>query len=392
MALLRNNDETATAKYFRELAQSRPMSNAEETTLAKALAAHYAAVWQELLSYAPLAPRLVARALELRPRDRQLAGLRAAAGAAQRQAGAPARAALARKAVAAAAALWRRDRDRVVLGKLLALVDAAAPEAPGGRAVFARFLRRLGQGRATAEGARQEFVRRNLRLVVKVARKYRSVGMPLGDLVQEGNVGLLRAVDRFDVERGFRFSTYATWWIRHAIGRALADRSRVVRQPVHRTQDRSRLLRARDRLEGHLGREPEVGELARATGLSERRVESALRPRLEVSTSLDRPTGQDDARALHEILVDPEAAERSAPELLVRHATEQLLHAAIGRLKPIEAAILRRRFGFEDEEEDEQRTLAEIGKEHRLSRERIRQIQQEALRKLRRSLDRLERR
>jgi RNA polymerase primary sigma factor len=241
------------------------------------------------------------------------------------------------------------------------------------------------QAHRDAANLRDEFVRANLRLVVTMARRYDRGGMPLADLIQEGNLGLMHAVSRFDYRRGLRFSTYACWWIRHAIGRALADKARAVRIPVHMLEAQQQLEKVRQALVGELGRPPTPQELAKAARVPLAKLNQMHRYIMGQPMSLDRPVHDDDDRSFGDTMADPDSEEHSpADELTLETLTSQvkrLLHY----LSPIEADVLTKRFGLGD---DEERTFREIGDQYHLSRERIRQIQNSALDKLKRALER----
>ena len=241
------------------------------------------------------------------------------------------------------------------------------------------------QAHRDAANLRDEFVRANLRLVVTMARRYDRGGMPLADLIQEGNLGLMHAVSRFDYRRGLRFSTYACWWIRHAIGRALADKARAVRIPVHMLEAQQQLEKVRQALVGELGRPPTPQELAKAARVPLAKLNQMHRYIMGQPMSLDRPVHDDDDRSFGDTMADPDSEEHSpADDLTTQTLTDQvkrLLH----HLSPIEADVLTKRFGLGD---DEERTFREIGDQYHLSRERIRQIQNSALDKLKRALER----
>jgi RNA polymerase primary sigma factor len=236
-----------------------------------------------------------------------------------------------------------------------------------------------------ASAVRDKFVRANLRLVVTMARRYDRGGMPLADLIQEGNLGLMHAVSRFDYRRGLRFSTYACWWIRHTIGRALADKARAVRIPVHMLEAQQQLDKLRKELLGELGRPPTQQELAEAAGIPLAKLNQMHKYIMGKPLSLDLPVYDDDDRNFGDVLSDPETEGRSpendmTTQLLTEQVTRMLKH-----LTPIEADVLKQRFGLGD---DEECTFREIGDKHSLSRERIRQIQNTALAKLKRALER----
>ncbi len=232
---------------------------------------------------------------------------------------------------------------------------------------------------------REEFVRANLRLVVTMARRYDRGGMPLSDLIQEGNLGLMHAVSRFDYRRGLRFSTYACWWIRHAIGRALADKARAVRIPVHMLEAQQQLEKVRQQLIGELGRQPTPQELAKAARVPLAKLNQMHRYLMGQPMSLDRPVHEDDDRAFGEMLADPATEEASPADSMTSETLAKQVTKMLRELSPIEADVLRQRFGLVD---DEERTFREIGDQYHLSRERIRQIQNSALDKLKKALSR----
>jgi RNA polymerase primary sigma factor len=226
------------------------------------------------------------------------------------------------------------------------------------------------------ETAKQQLVEANLRLVVQIGRRYINRGLSLPDLIEEGNLGLLRAVDKFEPERGTRFSTYATWWIRQAVARALANQARIIRLPVHVEMLLGRYKREHTRLTQTLGRPPTPGELAQTMGASEEQIGELEELRLH-PVSLDAPAGTD-TRPLGETIADESTDPAAALTRLFHRRAD--LAAVLDDLAPNERTVLRRRFGLDG---DEPETLEAIGKRLDYSRERIRQIEAAGLRKLR---------
>jgi RNA polymerase sigma factor (sigma-70 family) len=231
--------------------------------------------------------------------------------------------------------------------------------------------------RSDSMAARQRFIQANLRLVVSVAKRYQSSGLPMLDLIQEGNLGLMRAVEKFDWRKGFKFSTYATWWIRQGITRAIADKSRTIRVPAHLGEALSVLARTSAQLLKTLGREPTMAELAQESGFPVDKVEDALRIEPDL-VSLSAIVGSDGDAELSDLLPDLSA---SAPDEMATQSLESAaLRESLRRLDDREREVLCLRFGLSA---DQPLTLEEVGRRFDLTRERIRQIEAKALTKLR---------
>jgi RNA polymerase primary sigma factor len=232
--------------------------------------------------------------------------------------------------------------------------------------------------------AREHMIKANLRLVVKIARDYEGIGLPLLDLISEGNIGLMKAVERFDPAKGGKLSTYASWWIKQSIKRALANQGKTIRLPVHLVDKIARMRRTANQLEELFGREPTDEELGEELGISASRVglwrSAAIRP-----APLDAPIGDDDANALKDLVADDR---QTTPYRQLEDKTvREMLERMIVTLDTREQSILRQRFGYDG---GDGLTLEEIGQQYGVTRERIRQIEAVALRKLRRMIERLE--
>ena len=386
----RADSATYLSMYFRDMAALDVLRPEEEFTSAREIEALEILLWEAVLAHAPAVDHVLAAiepiaALPVEARALRAGAARSGAGDAK---------AWAKLAARAARKLRAEDVDHLFIDAALGAIDrvalgigtrGATVGALGTGRARKDWLRRIHAANLAAADARNAFVKANLRLVVSIARRFNHGRMALADLIQEGNLGLMKAVERYDYRRGFRFSTYASWWIRHAISRALADKGREVRLPVHMIDAQHRLTKARRQLTGQLGRQPTSEELAAATDMPLDKIEKMRSWLLEQSVSIDKPVGDDEGRVLGEVLEDPDREEVSPTGDLEWEALTTEVRDLLCELRPIEADILRQRFGLGTEQE---LTLKEIGDKYNLSRERIRQLQEQALAKMRRALAR----
>jgi RNA polymerase primary sigma factor len=392
-------DHTSYAAYLKDVAAHDVMSAEQELALARSIADGRESYWKALLSYAPFADGIAGLIEEILDGEdvpaTELVALRKSSRAFRDRETRSNRERFEAARDALAAALSAVDVDGVVSDRIAAdleSIHAGQREGlsmqivcpPRGSRPFAAYVQRV-RGTATSLRARKhQFVKANLRLVISLARRYDHGLMPLHDLVQEGNFGLMKAVDRFDPERGFRFSTYASWWIRHSINRALANKGRMVRLPAHVSADQLKLAKVRRELQTKTGKAPTIDQLVEATGLPRVRIKKLSKVTMQPALSLDVPVGDDDARTALDLLEDPDAG--GITESLELDAMTTELEEAFEELAPMEIDILRKRFCLDGEEDP--LTLRELGERHSLSRERIRQLQERALGKLRKHFER----
>ncbi len=386
-------------RYYRDMASHDLLSPEREVSLAAEIERREHAAWREMLSFKVGLESVVA-ALEA-GLDEPSAALEELCKAVRSRAG---RAAPDRRPAgpARAEALVQLQRQRRVRTAMLAEIERQAPpELPlainqatrqaqrrdtPAEAAWRAYAARVRRAEAVATAAREAFITANLRLVVTIARRFRGRGLPLADLIQEGNLGLMRAVDRFDYRKGFRFSTFASWWIMASIRRAVLDKGQTVRVPIHLIETQRHVRKIRRDLAQQLGRPPTSREIAETANLPVEKVEEVESGLLVHAVSLDRPQSEEDDNSPLEVFVDPEASETSSPrEMLFVEDEKRELETLVATLSPVEADVIRRRYGLDDEQEQ---TLQEIGNDYRRSRERIRQIEARALAKLRRALRR----
>ncbi len=255
---------------------------------------------------------------------------------------------------------------------------AVLEESGGSETSTPRSQRSLRVAVRRGDEAREELIEANLRLVVSIAKKYRNRGVAFLDLIQEGNLGLMKAVEKFDPDKGFRFSTYATWWIRQAITRAIADQSRTIRIPVHLVEIINRVVATQREMTQELGHEVSAAELSAVLDLSEDKINELLRLNLD-TLSLEQPYGDGEDFALSDTIVDRESA---APEVAAaQHMLDEEIHKILGDLEERERNVVIMRFGLGDAQPA---TLEEVGKAFGITRERVRQIEVKTIAKLRR--------
>lgn len=396
----RGEDEPASflAMYFRDMAELDVLRPEQEFETARNIEQMELDLWRTVVGFAPGTSWIldvVERELGKPLAEAKLH--RAAAERARRKSSIQARTRFEKTGIHLATKLRLLDIDRIFVDAALVEIQRVGRATKGlpiegtipfstSTKAFADYVRTVGVKAMRLKAAKNEFVKANLRLVVSIARRFNHGRLPLADLIQEGNIGLMKAVERYDYHRGFRFSTYASWWIRHAISRALADKGRAVRLPVHMIDAYHRIAKSQRELQSKLERPPTTQEIAAATGIEAEKLEKMKTFLSETPVSLDRPISDEDGRRLIDVLVDPNEGP-AVPEQMASSETQTEMLRLLASLKPIEADILRKRFGLVN---DKERTLKEIGDEYRLSRERVRQLQEQALGKMRRAMSKRE--
>ena len=401
----RDEPSNFLSMYFRDMARLAVLRPQEEFESARNLESLEIALWAQLLSFPPMAEHMMkvaektlaeAENKDVRPRPiQELKTLRRSLGGKHRL-DRRERERYDRAVLRAAAKLRVLDADRLAVDAAMRELKTIARGEPGRRVddklsvspsskPFRDYLTGVAGAFVRVQTSKNAFVKANLRLVVSIARRFNFGRMPLPDLIQEGNIGLIKAVERFDHRRGYRFSTYASWWIRHAISRALADKGRAVRLPVHMIDAYHRLGKARRELQATYGRPPTDEEIAKKSGIPLHKLEKMKTYLTDQSVSLDRPINDEDGRRFIDFVQDPNDEGETTDDMLVGETMTTEVRSQLLHLRPIEADILRQRFGFDT---DEELTLKQIGEKYNLSRERIRQLQEQALEKMRRALAR----
>lgn len=385
-------DENLAAVYFKDVATLPVLKKNEEFHMAQCIESLEVELWTTLLSH----PGLAGTMLEIIPSE-ELGGVKRllqAAKNARAQRTAAARNRFEEQCSELAEQIRQKDLDRITLDNVLEELDSFARGRGNMRTSrpirvnvrsksFGEYYKNVKALARSSQQARNRLVKANLRLVVAIVNRYKFGRLPFTDLIQEGNLGLIKAVGRYDYRRGCRFSTYAGWWIRHSITRAIADKGRMVRVPVHVLDSHHKMDQATWQLSNRLGRQPTNEEISSTTKITKEKVKRLRAYPPNHAFSLDNSLSDDDSRSFLELMQNPDSPLPSdrVQDLQVLEHVRQIFW----ELKPIEADILRRRFGLHD---GRIYSLKDIGKDYTLSRERIRQIQEQALGKIRKALTR----